>query len=398
MFTTYVSPIQHRLAATILSIRCPLSFLPSLAIHVRYVETIIAVGAGVDFHPIYFTCISNGTFSKCSTVPRETPFCLRVYNIAFLTQRVLTLFTHLDVSPEQFVRINEERERRSRRFRFRRYDSTSRTLIVTIPTALHEQLHVLLYEAYRDQVVERGMRRSWATLGSETLQAASQPGDSGEGDSTGGPDPERQGPGRWPTLVIEAGYSQSLAQLQAQMRWWFSVSNHNVKIVLLAKFDRRHDKIILQRWEEEGPPPRPGAVNLQPVLRQEITISRDTSTDPPSYKVARGVLVLEFRLLFLRDPGPQEGDFIIGMEELQRYAAVVWVFIALASQDKRPILIDFGSAHRTGDKLSTCRGTKGWIDCEIKDYTTPETRHDASAANSVMSPCHATADGGPINV
>ncbi|KAI1104787.1 kinase-like domain-containing protein [Jackrogersella minutella] len=51
----------------------------------------------------------------------------------------------------------------------------------------------------------------------------------------------------------------------------------------------------------------------------------------------------------------------------------------LVAEDRRPILIDFGSAHRIGEKLTMSRGTKGWIDCEMKDYTTSETRHDTSA-------------------
>ncbi|KAH6957948.1 kinase-like domain-containing protein [Ilyonectria sp. MPI-CAGE-AT-0026] len=45
----------------------------------------------------------------------------------------------------------------------------------------------------------------------------------------------------------------------------------------------------------------------------------------------------------------------------------------LVAEDRRPVLIDFGSARRIGDKLSTSRGTKDWIDCEMKDYTTSET-------------------------
>ncbi|KAF2966706.1 hypothetical protein GQX73_g6876 [Xylaria multiplex] len=51
----------------------------------------------------------------------------------------------------------------------------------------------------------------------------------------------------------------------------------------------------------------------------------------------------------------------------------------LVADDMRPILVDFGSARRIGEKLSTSRGTKGWIDCEMKDYTTSETQHDTSA-------------------
>ncbi|KAH6960040.1 kinase-like domain-containing protein [Ilyonectria sp. MPI-CAGE-AT-0026] len=53
---------------------------------------------------------------------------------------------------------------------------------------------------------------------------------------------------------------------------------------------------------------------------------------------------------------------------------------ALRAEYRRPILTDFGSARRIEEKFSTSRGTKGWIDCEMKDYTTTsETRHDTSA-------------------
>ncbi|KZZ99740.1 Protein kinase-like domain protein [Moelleriella libera RCEF 2490] len=57
----------------------------------------------------------------------------------------------------------------------------------------------------------------------------------------------------------------------------------------------------------------------------------------------------------------------------------------LVAEDMRPILIDFGSARRIGDKLSTSRGTKGWIDCEMKDYTTSEIRHDISALTKIRA-------------
>ncbi len=52
-------------------------------------------------------------------------------------------------------------------------------------------------------------------------------------------------------------------------------------------------------------------------MRQEITISRD-GTDAVSYTVAGGALVLGFKLLFLRDPDPnqREGDIVIGVSSL----------------------------------------------------------------------------------
>lgn len=49
----------------------------------------------------------------------------------------------------------------------------------------------------------------------------------------------------------------------------------------------------------------------------------------------------------------------------------------------RPVLIDFGSSHEVGKKLTTSRGTKGWIDGDMNDYTMSEKRHDISALGKI---------------
>jgi hypothetical protein len=115
------------------------------------------------------------------------------------------------------------------------------------------------------------------------------------------------------------------------MKWWFIASNHQVKIVLLAKFDEPRREIQLESWEEVSPV-GPGATTTRsvaasrtgPLLRQTITITQN-ATSPPSYNVTTGsALVLSFRLLFLRDPGPGEGDFVISIPDLTFYAERVW--------------------------------------------------------------------------
>ncbi|KAK0111133.1 hypothetical protein ONS95_001509 [Cadophora gregata] len=51
----------------------------------------------------------------------------------------------------------------------------------------------------------------------------------------------------------------------------------------------------------------------------------------------------------------------------------------LVNEAGMPVLIDFGSSHEIGKKLTTSRGTKGWIDGDMKDYTTSEKRYDTPA-------------------
>jgi hypothetical protein len=202
----------------------------------------------------------------------------------------------------------------------------------------HEQLHLGFYHQYERQLIQRGMDDAWLSSGSATLRRRGHPGgDGGEGDSTGLPTLERPGKEPWPTLVVEAGDSESLNGLRADMRWWFMASNHDVKIVILTKFDHRQRHILLERWEEEESHPQ-GALTrsraarlqhngLEPILRQTITITRDATTSPASYNVTRGALVLGFKLLFLRDPGPGEADFVISVQELQNFAQRVWRFV-----------------------------------------------------------------------
>ena len=172
------------------------------------------------------------------------------------------------------------------------------------------------------------LEEHWKSKAATTFRAREghPGGDGGEGDSTGGPKPDRKEHAKWPTLVIEAGDSESLPQLRADMRWWFSTSNHDVKIVILAKFHHVQHSIILEKWEEEERAPRPGAAAtrwsaaMEPVLRQAITITYHNNGDPGN----PGALVLEFRLLFLRDPGPGEADIVFSNPDLQSYAVEVW--------------------------------------------------------------------------
>ena len=203
----------------------------------------------------------------------------------------------------------------------RSYSSHSRL------TSTKHSIVIEIYESFLFQLVRSGREKTWTTIGHVTFRAQGHPGgDVGEGDYTGGPYPERGMNDSWPTLVIQAGHSKPLIELRNDMRWWFSTSEHQVKIVLLATFEHARRALILEKWEEEPGMTRPGATTTrhaaapQPVLRQTITITEDITTNPVSYNVAGGALVLGFRLLFLRDPGPGEGDCVLSVQELQVYA------------------------------------------------------------------------------
>ncbi|KAB5577662.1 hypothetical protein GE09DRAFT_1260386 [Coniochaeta sp. 2T2.1] len=100
--------------------------------------------------------------------------------------------TFTRVSPDDFTEIERERQKRRRKFRFRRYDIESQILTIAIPTALHESLHGELYTSYIYQLVRRGRGMSWKSKRATWYSVQGPSGRKGkEGDSVGGPRPER---------------------------------------------------------------------------------------------------------------------------------------------------------------------------------------------------------------
>lgn len=211
------------------------------------------------------------------------------------------------------------------------YNQESQCLWITIPTGAHEILHTELYLEIRDRIRDMGLQDNWVDKGSTTFYGIgpcyNSGGGGGQGDSTGGPDPERLGFAAYPTLVVEAGHSHTLAELRTKATSWFSRSNHDVKIVVLVKLDLdlTQHTIIVERWEErQRGQSRQGATTRWaaewiPGCQQTITI-----TNPPVSQVTSSNLVLDFRLLFLRNPRQGGGDVIITTDDLQRYAQRIW--------------------------------------------------------------------------
>ncbi|KAK4107089.1 kinase-like protein [Canariomyces notabilis] len=57
----------------------------------------------------------------------------------------------------------------------------------------------------------------------------------------------------------------------------------------------------------------------------------------------------------------------------------------LVDANGMPVLADFGSCNRIGEKLGLSRGTRGWIEGDMKDYTTSEARHDTFAVEKIRA-------------
>jgi hypothetical protein len=122
------------------------------------------------------------------------------------------------VSEQDFAKI--ERGARAGRWniRFSLYLVDTKFLIITIPTPVHERLHKILDDVIVVQVGSIGLVFEFSPSRA-TRHTARDPSGRitgyGEADSARIPESATY----WPTLVIEAGYSQTLPSLRVKAKW-----------------------------------------------------------------------------------------------------------------------------------------------------------------------------------
>ena len=184
-----------------------------------------------------------------------------------------------------------------------------------------------------------GLDREWARVGSTTYTETDDTGNTistAEADATGRPRRAR-GAGAFPTLVIEARYSQSWHSLRTKAQWWFNASHYDVKIVLLTKLDQSSRQIQIEKWKSDP------SVSSQPRYTTRAQVARARTpgcvqtvvigladglekADPTSYEVDGAPLRLEFEDLFLRNPDGQsnERDIELDANVLREYAVNAW--------------------------------------------------------------------------
>lgn len=258
-------------------------------------------------------------------------FTVCLLSAHFYTNKKGKLDSYPGLSEDDFLSLTDERYKS---IRLKRFYVDRGLLIIAIPTAVHEHLHMNLFMEITILIFRMGPEHQWSCEGATTHRAEGRPrGDGGEGDSTGRPALVSRRANRWPTLVIEAGSSRTLESLRIDMRWWFSASDHRVKIYLLVKIEISEGLIIIEKYRESPVQLRPDAVttrrgaSLEPQLEQQIRVTKAATGDvhdPMSYSVLGGPLRLEFNDLFLRSSQTGEEDVTIGLIGLQSYAAKAW--------------------------------------------------------------------------
>jgi hypothetical protein len=212
------------------------------------------------------------------------------------------------------------------------YADTDLLIIKLMPSAEHEEAHLLLGQYFFARLTTMGIPPGGIIpLGSTKFLGRRS---SKEGDSAYKPR-SRNKKTDWPTIVFESGLSESLSRLRSDAHWWLTHSGGEVKTVViisirLAQRDIRVEKGIL------APPTgrrrtlraNANANALVPTKVQQIAITPAPATPPNptqgQYVVTGTPLVLEFDQIFLRPPVAPEGDVIFTATDLSAWAADFW--------------------------------------------------------------------------
>ncbi|EED14293.1 hypothetical protein TSTA_105050 [Talaromyces stipitatus ATCC 10500] len=131
---------------------------------------------------------------------------------------------------------------------------------------------------------------------------------------------------RWPTLVVEVGYTEVRRKLANDTRWWLTASNGDVKTVVTISINQKYREITFEKWGPNTEAPE------QPVVLQSIQVQQDA--DLQHIKISgKCPLVLSFEAIFLRHPQTAcETDIEFSQDELEKFAVDTWDVQAVFSQ------------------------------------------------------------------
>lgn len=239
--------------------------------------------------------------------------------IAGLSNQQFLVFS--DVTQDDLIKIDSERPKYTR---VTYYKDINLFIVKLMPSVKHEAAHVNFGKKMTGKIIGMGMSEDdlWAT-GAGLFQGSSA---SKEGDTSFKP-PSRTNETDWPTIVIEAGLSESLPKLRCDAKWWLTNSSGDVKIVIIILITSQNKSLRIEKWEMVPPisgrrvtranTPIPGSV-------QEITIIPDATGAITPNQIIGAPLVMDFHKIFLRQPIPPETDITFSINDLADFATKFW--------------------------------------------------------------------------
>jgi hypothetical protein len=214
------------------------------------------------------------------------------------------------------------------------YSPSLQILIITMPSLPHEEaassLDIMIGTLAKEMKVYRRIKN----CGSTTIET---PDRSKQADRSWKPARSQR---KFPTVVLEVGFSEITAKLERDIAWWINKSKGEVKLGLTIDikisgsieikswtpafmlspshvYITASGRPVVDRRISDPPPPR---------MTQRIFITRGRDSYNPTIK--GGDLIIPFHALMLEQPGEGEHDFVLTTELLlQDLAERVWVVI-----------------------------------------------------------------------
>jgi len=189
------------------------------------------------------------------------------------------------------------------------FGNESGLLYFRMPLPLHEMAHLYLYDEIRHLINRMGLRYAIRPTGSSTYKGIGSKKKEGDGGIR--PDPPRWAGDHFPTLVMEAGNSESLQLLHRDKDWWFDNSppgqpRGDVVVVLLIKMERHQQRILVEQWYRGQQSPF-HTVAIIPHPDKPLILY-----DASHWVVEGAPMIIPFEHVFLRPPtGPRETNLVL---------------------------------------------------------------------------------------
>ncbi|KAJ5494514.1 hypothetical protein N7463_010601 [Penicillium fimorum] len=119
----------------------------------------------------------------------------------------------------------------------------------------------------------------------------------------------------WPTILVEAAWSESKSTLKQDVLFWLQESEQEVKVVLTMKITPK-GSITIERWilKQEAE-----STFVEPI--QTMRLIRNIGSNQP---LITGSMHIQFEDCFLRPKRKNETDFILSNDDLTEIAEAVW--------------------------------------------------------------------------
>ncbi|KAJ9219519.1 hypothetical protein DTO271D3_747 [Paecilomyces variotii] len=193
-------------------------------------------------------------------------------------------------------------------------------LLVKMRTAVHEQAH----EGLNTLIVGKftlmnGLDLQLQQMGQVSITSN---GRTKAADKTYRPKDLPQGRSPlWPTVIIEAGYSEQKAKLADDARWWLLEADGDLKTALTISVHTKRKESTVEKWELIPRPTRQDKNKKVAEVTGHIVMSQKEE-DP--IDVTGHLLTLPFEHFFLRPAKSGEGDIILDKSDMEIIAELVW--------------------------------------------------------------------------